>query len=133
MKGLQRKLGDGAEAIHVCTYAAPFGIVPQELDETYPLSQYEIPFPLDKENIEYTAKQVAIYIAAGGYRKVVLLQDVEVWGGKIAVACRKACKKGGIPLKVMGDHKPWTKEALDSLLAALQEALSPEQDAFCTL
>ncbi len=126
MKGLQRKLGDEMGAIHMCTYAAPFGIVPQELDETYPLSQYEITFPLDKENIAYTAKQVAAYIAVGGYRKVVLLQDLEAWGGKIAAACRKVCKKGGIHLKVLGDPEPWTKEALDSLLAALQEALSPE-------
>jgi len=126
MMGLQEKLGDGMEVIHVCTYAAPFGIVPQELDEAYPLSQYEITFPLEKENIAYTAKQVAIYVAAGGYRKVVLLQDAEVWGGKIAAACRKACKKGGVHLKVVGDHEPWTKDTLDSLLATLQEALSPE-------
>jgi len=126
MKGLQRKLGHGMEAIHVCTYATPFGIVPQELDEVYPLSQYEIAFPLDKEIIAYTAKQVATYIAAGSYRKVVLLQDAEVWGRKIAAACRKACKKGGIHLKVVGDHEPWTKAALNSLMGALQEALSPK-------
>lgn len=125
MEELQQKLGDGTEAIHVCTYAAPFGIVPRELDEAYPLSQYEIAFPLDKETITYTAKQVATYIAAGGYRKVVLLQDAAVWGGKIAAACRNACKKAGIPLRVVGDREPWTGEALNSLLATLQEALSP--------
>src|SRR4030066_1631176 len=45
--------------VHVAFYAAPFGVIPLELDEVYPLSQHEISLPLDKETVDYVAKQVA--------------------------------------------------------------------------
>jgi predicted RNA-binding protein len=77
----------------MCTYAAPFGVVPQEIDEVFPLSQYEIAIPFDNETLAYTAKQVSNYIEATQYEKVVLLQDVKMWKGKVETACRQACMK----------------------------------------
>jgi len=101
LKEIQRKLGDKMGESHMCTYAAPFGIVPVELDEVYPLSQHEVATPLDTETINYVARQVAHYITSTNYEEVVLLQDVETWKGKIATACRKACKEKGILLTVL--------------------------------
>ncbi len=100
LKEIRRKLGDNID-FNVCVYAAPFGIIPIELDEVYPLSQYEIAAPLDLETIEYTAEQVADYIIGVDYEKIVLLQDVETWKGRIAAACRRACKKKGTPFIVL--------------------------------
>ncbi|UCC33570.1 MAG: tRNA guanosine(15) transglycosylase TgtA [Candidatus Bathyarchaeota archaeon] len=96
---IQQNLGDVADH-HVCIYAAPFGIAPIELDEVYPLSQYEIVTPLDLETLEYTARRVAEYIMAVNYERIILYQDVETWKGMIAAACRQACKKKGTPLAV---------------------------------
>jgi len=101
LKEIQQKLGDRMREAHVCTYAAPFGIVPMELDEVYPLSQHEVATPLDMETINYVARQVANYITSTNYKEIVLLQDMETWKGKIATACRKACKEKGMLLTVL--------------------------------
>ncbi len=109
--------------VHVCTYAAPFGVTPQELDEVYPLSQYEIAIPFDDETTAYAANQVSNYIEATNYKKVILLQDVKIWKGKIAEACRRACKKKKISLTVLSQEKPWNKRTLSNLATATQKAL----------
>jgi predicted RNA-binding protein len=92
-----QKLGDEANYIHVCVYAAPFGLIPIDIDEVYPLSQHEIATPLDAETVNYVAKQVENYILSSDYGKVVLCQDDENWGRKILTVCRKACKRKKIP------------------------------------
>jgi len=104
LKEVRRKLGDRND-FHICIYAAPFGIVPMELDEVYPLSQYEIAAQLDLETIDYVAKEVADYLMAADYERAVLVQDVETWKGRMAAACRWACKKKGTPLMVLEGEK----------------------------
>jgi 7-cyano-7-deazaguanine tRNA-ribosyltransferase len=121
-KEIERKLGDKRSLIHVCTYAAPFGVVPMELDEVYPLSQHEVTSPLDLETITYVAEQVQCYIAARHYSKVILLQDVETWKDKIASACKRVCREKKIPLKILPPTKPWNKTTLISLIDAVQRA-----------
>jgi 7-cyano-7-deazaguanine tRNA-ribosyltransferase len=93
---LYQTLGEKSGIVHACFYAAPFGVVPVELDEVYPLSQHEVVVPLDDEVIVYVAEQAAMYIARANYRQVVLLDDYEVWGKEIAHACEQVCKRKGI-------------------------------------
>ncbi len=57
---------------HVYFYAAPFGLVPLELDETYPLSQFESALPLDEKTVDDVAEQVKDYLKGRNYRAVVL-------------------------------------------------------------
>jgi 7-cyano-7-deazaguanine tRNA-ribosyltransferase len=96
-KKLQRqmfgKLDADRSKIHACFYAAPFGVIPQELDEVYPLSQYETVLPPDAETASYVADQVAEYIARNDYKMVILLNDSENWGKSILKASKKACLK----------------------------------------
>ncbi|KPV63363.1 MAG: tRNA-guanine(15) transglycosylase [Candidatus Bathyarchaeota archaeon BA1] len=124
LKEIQQKLGDKVDEIHVCTYAAPFGVIPTELDEVYPLSQYEIATPLDAETIRYTAKQAANYIASTSYKEIILLQNAEMWKEQFVTACRRACKKGRIPLTVLRWEKTWGEDTLKTLVAAIQDALA---------
>jgi 7-cyano-7-deazaguanine tRNA-ribosyltransferase len=124
LKEIQRKLGYRIGEVHVCTYAAPFGIVPIELDEVYPLSQYEVATPLDVETINYTARQVANYIKSTNYKEVVLLQDVETWKGKIATVCRRVCKEKGIVPTVLRTKKLWNESTLNNLVTAIQNAIT---------
>ena len=120
---IRQKIGDKMDKIHVCTYAAPFGIIPTELDEVYPLSQYEIATPLDAETVIYVARQVANYIEETSYEKIILLQEAETWKGKIVAACRRACKKRKIPLTVLRG-KNWDKKGLDDLATAIQNEVA---------
>jgi len=124
LKEIQRRMGDAVDKVHVCTYAAPFGIIPIELDEVYPLSQHETATPFDNETLTYVAGQVAKYIETTNYEKIILLQDVETWKGKIATACRRACKKKKIPIKILRWKRTRNKTALDDLVAAIKNAVA---------
>jgi len=121
LKTIQQRLGDKISEVHICTYAAPFGVIPQELGEVYPLSQYEIATPFDVESIEYTMKQVSNYIANTNYMGVVLLEDFEVWKGKIVRVCKKACAKKKVYFKALSVENPWNKNALDDFAIIVEK------------
>ena len=124
MKTIQQKLGDNTYSLHVCTYDAPFGIVPTELDDVYPLSQNEIASPFDAETIIYVAKQVEDYIKNTNYLHVFLLRAPKVWKGKILAACKRACKKKQIPLTATREKDPWAKGTLEHFAAEIREAVT---------
>jgi 7-cyano-7-deazaguanine tRNA-ribosyltransferase len=106
---LREKLKRETAKAHICFYAAPFGIVPIELDEVYPLSQHETAIPLDKETVDYVANQITEYIKRTRYRSVILLNDPDNWNRTILNACKNVCRKDNIHLKTVN-----TKEALST-------------------
>ena len=87
--------------VHACFYAAPFGVIPVELDEIYPLSQHETAMPLDMETKEHVAQEIADYLERKGYKNVILVDDPENWGKVAQGACRKACKQTAVTLKIV--------------------------------
>ena len=100
VKMIHRKLGDKMRFVHVCAYAAPFGVIPMDLDEIYPLSQHETATPFDDETINYVAEQVKNYVYSKHYEKVILVEDNEMWKKKIASACKKISKEKKISLSL---------------------------------
>ena len=123
-KLIEEKLGESAEKLHICTYAAPFGVVPNEIDEIYPLSQHEAAVPLDIETIEYVAQQVASYIEQTKYEKVFLL-DIEEWKGRIEASCRSVCKKKRIKLFTFKAEK-WDRLAAENFAGLISEIILKE-------
>jgi 7-cyano-7-deazaguanine tRNA-ribosyltransferase len=123
IKDVERTLGLKKSLIHICTYAAPFGVVPTELDEVYPLSQHEVALPLDHETIIYVAQQVESFLKRSHYRKVILLNDAETWGGKMTSVVKRACKERKLTLTVLNPTKLWSKQAVSSLSDAMQKAV----------
>jgi len=123
IRNIEGKLRLKRSLIHVCTYSAPFGIVPIEIDEVYPLSQHEVALPLDHETIRYVAEQVETYLLRSRSKKVVLLNDSETWGNEIASAVRKACRERGFALTVLNPARLWDKLAVNSLSSAVRKAL----------
>ncbi len=126
IKSIEQCQTDKKGLIHVCTYAAPFGIVPIELDEIYPLSQHEVALPLDYETIRHVAEQVEDYIRRSRYTKVILLNDSEDWGTEIASAVRSVCKNRKIPATILNPASPWGKSAVNALSNAVQKAVSEQ-------
>jgi 7-cyano-7-deazaguanine tRNA-ribosyltransferase len=124
MEQMRQILGDIVDIIHVCTYSAPFGVVPGELDDVYPVSQNVIAYPFDYETLRYVAQQVADYIKNTNYKRVVLLRDPTIWRGKIAVACRQACKKRAIALVILSERDPWAKNVIEHLVQELNNAVA---------
>jgi 7-cyano-7-deazaguanine tRNA-ribosyltransferase len=82
--------------VHVCFYAAPFGVTPIELDEVYPLSQHETALPLDKETIDSVASQVAAYVIRTHYNSVILLNDPKNWNSTVQKSLKKTCTKKNV-------------------------------------
>lgn len=109
--------------VHVCFYAAPFGVIPLELDEVYPLSQHEITLPLDCEVKEYVAKQVYSYINRSNYAAVLLLNDLKTWDTAVRQQCTRACKKMGIAFEQLTLGAQGTKEFLTRMEAILNKSL----------
>ena len=120
LEEVEQKIGDKTYNIHVCTYAAPFGIIPTELDEIYPLSQYEIATPLDLETTNYTAQQIMEYIMTTNYERVVLFWDTNLWKRNIVTTCIRTCKKRNIPLAVLKTRIPLNKKRLEELATSME-------------
>jgi 7-cyano-7-deazaguanine tRNA-ribosyltransferase len=96
IRQLFKSLGEElASKVHVCVYAAPFGVIPLELDEVYPLSQHEDALPLDNETVKYVADQTSEYIKRNSYHSVAFLNDPKLWQNVVKNACKKICKTQG--------------------------------------
>ena len=87
------------ETVQICFYTAPFGVVPLELDEVYPLSQHETVVPPDNETANYVAEEVARYVLRTNYQRIVLLYDPDNWNAPILKSCADACTKKNIKLE----------------------------------
>jgi 7-cyano-7-deazaguanine tRNA-ribosyltransferase len=124
IRQLQRSLGEElAGQVHVCVYCAPFGVVPLELDEVYPLSQHETSSPLDSDTVNYVALQAAEYIKRTSYRSVVLLNDKKLWGDTVKKACKQACKAKKLPFDAVDANVAGTREILTCLEDILRKHL----------
>jgi len=121
MAQMRQTLGDKVDAVHVCTYSAPFGVVPTELDDVYPVSQNVITYPFDHETITFVAQQIADYIQKEDYDRIILLRDPTVWRGKIQTACKRACKKRKIPFITLCEKEPWAESTVVHLIEIIQK------------
>jgi 7-cyano-7-deazaguanine tRNA-ribosyltransferase len=125
IRQLFRALGEPlASQVHVCVYAAPFGVVPLELDEVYPLSQHETALPLDQETIDYVAAQTAQFIIHNRFRGVVLLNDGKLWNETIKDASSAACKSNGLTFECVETNAEGAKEMIAHLESALCRQLA---------
>ena len=120
-KLLQQMVKECLRKVHICFYAAPFGVIPMELDEVYPLSQHETALPLDKEAVEYVANQVADYISRMNYERVVLLHSPEDWKESILRKCKRTCSKRNIRFKYFNVEEARSKAILTDLRKVLME------------
>ncbi len=125
IRQLFRILGEElARQVHVCVYAAPFGVIPLELDEVYPLSQHETALPLDLETGNYVADQTAEYIKRSSYAGVVLLNDPKLWQDKVKSATAAACDVKGLLFDSVDADAGKTQEVIVRLENILRKQLS---------
>jgi 7-cyano-7-deazaguanine tRNA-ribosyltransferase len=125
IRQLQRSLDKELSGqVHICVYSAPFGLVPLELDEVYPLSQHETAHPHDSETVEYVAEQTAQYIKRTTYQSVVLLNDPKHWSDKIKKATAKASKTKEIPFASVDANVQGNRETFSQLEHILREQLA---------
>jgi predicted RNA-binding protein len=124
IRQLLRTLGsDFADNVHVAVFCAPFGVVPLELDEVYPLSQHEAALPLDKETIDHVAEQTVAYIKQMPYSNVTMLNSSKLWEDHIKTAVQNACKEKGIAFDAVEANNDSNRQLIANLKAALLKQL----------
>jgi 7-cyano-7-deazaguanine tRNA-ribosyltransferase len=125
IRQLFRSLGKELSGqVHVCVYSAPFGLVPLELDEVYPLSQHETAHPFDLETVEYVASQTAWYIMRSAYESVVLLNDPKHWADVVKKTVKSACGAKGLPFDSVDANVQGSREIFSQLESILREQLN---------
>jgi 7-cyano-7-deazaguanine tRNA-ribosyltransferase len=72
---IEKELGETTESIQICFFSVPFGVVPLELTESFPLSQFEISKPLDHETIQHTAELVESYFNKSNFQETLLVAE----------------------------------------------------------
>jgi 7-cyano-7-deazaguanine tRNA-ribosyltransferase len=117
---------DELEKVHICTVSKFFGLVPMELDETYPLAQHEVPRTPDLESRQLIARTIRSYIKNHKYNALALHVDHKVLGKEAADSVMSLCKKMGVfailtPKEALHPRK---REALNEFKKALIEIRS---------
>ena len=117
---------ENMDALQFCVYVAPFGVVPLELDDVYPLSQFEASFPLDVETKDYVINQIRTYILKGNHecKGVVLHCETDAFGKRLIRECEDACSKRGLTfLASEVTEKTWSKQSIESLVSQISRTL----------
>jgi 7-cyano-7-deazaguanine tRNA-ribosyltransferase len=88
---------------HICFYLTPFGLIPIELSDVYPISQMEVVSPLDKEAIKESIIEVKKYLFRFRYNSVTLfLPENEIEElNELKKICREICKKKQVKFKLI--------------------------------
>ena len=83
------------ESTHLLKLVPPFGVVPEELEEVYPLSQHQAPKDLDADEVEAVTYALKKYLQRHGncYEKVILLNDEKRWENHLIKACEPIKEK----------------------------------------
>ena len=127
-KAVWRKIsettGEDSLKLHVCFYVAPFGVVPIELDEVYPISQFEYA-SIDSETATYVAKQIRTYLKENKYASVILHNDPSKWKETIAKVCEKTCKELKTPFIITSKETDlWSEKALTHLVETVKRVVT---------
>lgn len=93
------------ELTHLIRLAPPFGVIPEELEEVYPLGQFQVPQELDSKQIQTVVDALSSYLRKYGkrYEKILLYDDPQRWGNSLVEACKSVAEKLQVlPLSMEG-------------------------------
>jgi 7-cyano-7-deazaguanine tRNA-ribosyltransferase len=83
--------------VHVCLYSPPYGLVPSELEYTFPFSQTESLEVPDPETLTSMAETVQEYLAKHtNYQTLVVIRSSKEWQIRFAKKCERFCKRIGV-------------------------------------
>jgi predicted RNA-binding protein len=109
-----------ADKLHICFYTAPYGPVPADLSETYPLSQFEIATPLDLETMRQTTNTITNYVRLSGHKAVYLYRGKGELDDEVESDLMCACDDSKIKLTTIWSNDPWNIDAFANLANILK-------------
>ena len=80
---------------HLVRLIPPFGVVPEELEEVYPLRQFQVPATMDVKQIQTVVDALSAYLRKYGkrYKRVILFNDRARWGKTLVGVCKRLVGK----------------------------------------
>ena len=83
------------EQTHLIRLIPPFGVVPEELEEVYPLGQFQVPQKLDVWQIKTVVDSLSNYLQRYGerYEQILLFNDQQRWGSALVDTCEQVAEK----------------------------------------
>ena len=116
--------GHDLRKVHILTVSKFFGLVPMELDETYPLAQHEVPRTIDLESKRLIYHTLKTYIKSHKYSGAIIHLDHRVIGKDSARRIVNLCERLGINVFIGPVEKidPKSKQALEEFRKSLIEA-----------
>jgi 7-cyano-7-deazaguanine tRNA-ribosyltransferase len=80
---------ENPDQTHLIRLIPPFGVVPEELEDVYPLGQFQVPEELDERQRRTVVDSLSNYLRKFGnrYEKILLFDDPERWGTSLVEAC----------------------------------------------
>jgi 7-cyano-7-deazaguanine tRNA-ribosyltransferase len=95
------------EKVHVCLYCPPYGIVPSELEDTFPFMHTESTKEPDAGIVRAMAEAVTIYLAKKkAYESLVFVHSNRPWQKRLGRMCGRICRDMGLKFSIHGPQKP---------------------------
>jgi len=92
--------------MHLCLYRTPYGLVPSELEDTFPFSQTQSSEEPDPETLTEMAETVRAYLVKNRtYRALVLIRSDKEWQRRFARMCSHICRKVGVRFSSLRDRQ----------------------------
>jgi 7-cyano-7-deazaguanine tRNA-ribosyltransferase len=116
---------DDRSDLHFCLFGYPFGVIPLELDEVYPLSQYEASDSTTFETVDYVLKHVWKYMLEGnhGCKHVVIHLPSEYSKRIHRYLDDRVNDQVNVCLNPVND-KIWSRTALERLVTKILSVLN---------
>jgi 7-cyano-7-deazaguanine tRNA-ribosyltransferase len=116
---------DQLRKVHICTASKFFGLIPMELDETYPLAQHEVPRTPDMESKKLISQTIRTYIKNHSYKAAVIHVDHRVLPRIAVDRILDLCRQLGVYAIATPSEpvNPRSKVASGELREALLKAL----------
>ncbi|WP_455368239.1 tRNA guanosine(15) transglycosylase TgtA [[Eubacterium] cellulosolvens] len=114
--------------VNICFYDIPYGLIPIELSDVYPITQTETSYT-DNLLVRFTAEDSLIqYIKKSKYKTVILHSSDQVWSREMILKLRKQClqAKSKMRISYYGDDM-WSKEAMLKLNSILNSVKTKQK------
>jgi len=103
---LKEVFGDYFRYLHLVTFVIPFGCVPSEIENIYPLSQYETSRIIDRASLKFAWESFEEYlnIHKSNYRIIILFNNVSQWNSFITQKLTSLCQQLGYLLFIIPEE-----------------------------
>jgi 7-cyano-7-deazaguanine tRNA-ribosyltransferase len=117
---LKKELDEKLQKIQICFIVVPYGCVPLELSETYPLSQFEIAEPIDHETISFTIENILEYLSQNKFQKVIQFLGNSKLDNMVEETCMANSPRLGSKFFSVWAKEPWNEDTFNTLVVTLK-------------